>query len=1165
MEGDLCKIVRMHTLALMLQALAWTFFVISSNSVIADAPERAPTRVRPEVGLASSVSSLALSRDGRLLVVGGHDHVGVIDLQSGREVGKLSVEGNVEAVGFGPSGTTVVSLALERLRVHDWTTGKKIRETTNVEALSVASDGRILLRRSGNLVELINATTDQTIWTLRLDRDKRVRRLALSFGGDRAALLLKDGTVLCLDAANGSLVSEWKRPPDDRELVLSPDGSMIGIIDNSRAARVFRLSDGSALSSFAGSAEKPSVTALSFSSDSKRVAAGWYAGPKADHSGGRVTVLDAENGGVLGGTKVGLLGPKALQFAHDADRLLVGSVNDHIDEWNFSTESLRRLGYGRATSLFAAASSPDGRRLATVSRTQALQVWDLTAGRRVRQVDFRNDKNPLPTVAWSPNGLWIAVGDTDGNISIVDAQTGGTLSVLNSGARVSRVEFSLDSGRLLSVHDDGRARIWGYPAGLVIRDIVGLNKRHPVAAISPDAKLIATVMEDQSVIVQEIDTGITIRTLPGLSRAVPDGNRTQIQQFLIAQLAFRPDGRALALAGYFYHINPYVEGESLLRLWSFNRKNAPEEIWNPTGRKSIFASAWGTGVTDFIRGLAWNADGSLLLIAGQRSFKALAFRGGDIHIAATGAVEAEIHGALILPWNNAIAILDDSGQVYLRRAVGNEELGRLIQLEDGGWVALTPEGYFDASSFSAADAISIVRGTQAWGMNEFWEVFYRPDLVRKRFRDGTLTSDSGGLTFEDALRRPPPQVLRLTPIGKVSTESRTVKLGIEVEDAGGGIGDVRIALNGKLVARQRPMAKQSIQQTAGQSATSDQGVCKLATGARQCQGFVEIRLVPGVENEVALLAFNADNSIQSLPAIWKVRSTMPAEPARLWIVAVGIDKYNNWQHAFGRLLTAAKDAQDFASTLSHDAVNLFGDDRIRPQSPRQQLLTDTDATREAILDRLDRVAAEAKPQDTVVWFFSSHGTLDATGRFAIVPHDISCSDPACLSFTNLVSSEDLMARIQRVPAQHQLLILDTCHAGAIDDNVSGLYDARLSVLARTMGLHVFAGAQATEFAADGDADENGVFTTQILAGFRDRSADQNADGVLSSAELGYYARSQLVGDLPSAGDAQEIQRIDRTRTLTPDKGRRQTPVLVMVGRDFGLVRLQTKTEGSRAQ
>ncbi|MBI2277387.1 MAG: caspase family protein [Dechloromonas sp.] len=1165
MEGDLCKIVRMHTFVLMLQALASILFVISSNSVIADAPDRAPIRVRPEVGLPTAVSSFALSRDGRLLVVGGHDYVGVIDLQSGREVGKLSVEGNVEAVGFGPSSTTVVSLALERLRVHDWTTGEVIRETVDVTSSSTISDGRILIIRSHRLIELIDVTTGQAIWTHKLDqRYKAVRRMALSSGGKRVALLLRDGTILCLDATNDSLVAEWKRPPNDRALTLGPDGSLIGIIDESRTARVFRLSDGAALSSFSGEAEKPSATALSFSSDSKRIAVGWYAGPIADAGGGRVTVLDAESSRVLGRAKLGLLRPTALQFTHDGDQLLVGSSHWQVDEWNLSTESVRRLGYGRATSLFAAASSPDGRLLATVSRTQALQVWDLAAGRRVRQVDFRNDKNPLPTVAWSHNGRWIAVGDTDGNISIVDAQTGGIQSVLNSGARVSRVEFSPDSGRLLSVHD-GRARVWSYPAGLVIRDIVGLNKRHPVAAISPDAKLIATVMEDQSVILQEIDTGITIRTLPALSRAVPDGNRTQIQQFVIAQLAFRPDGRALALAGYFYRINPYVEGETLLRLWSFNRKNALEEIWNPTGKKSIFARARGTGVTDFIRGLAWNSDGSLLLIAGQQSFKALAFRGGDIHIAATGAVEAEIHGALILPWNNAIAILDDSGQVYLRRAVGNEELGRLIQLKDGGWVALTPEGYFDASSFSAADSISIVRGTQAWGMNEFWEVFYRPDLVRNRFRDGTPASDSGSLTFEDALRRPPPQVLRLTPIGKVSTESRTVKLGIEVEDAGGGIGEVRIALNGKLVARQRPMAEQGIRQTAGQSATSDQGICELATGAHQCQGVVEIRLVPGVDNEVALLAFNADNSIQSQPLIWKVRSAMPAEPARLWIVAVGIDKFNKRQHIFGRLLTAAKDARDFASALSHDAIDLFGNDRIRPQSPHQQLLTDTDATREAILGRLDRVAAEAKPQDTVVWFFSSHGTLDGTGRFAVVPHDINCSDPACRSFTNLVSSEDLMASIQRVPAQHQLLILDTCHAGAIDDNVSGLYDARLSVLARSMGLHVFAGAQATEFAADGDADGNGVFTTQILAGFRDRSADQNADGLLSSAELGHYARSHLIGDSPSIGDAEDIQRIIRNGNPTADKSRRQTPVLMIVGRDFGLVRLQATAAGSRAQ
>lgn len=289
-------------------------------------------------------------------------------------------------------------------------------------------------------------------------------------------------------------------------------------------------------------------------------------------------------------------------------------------------------------------------------------------------------------------------------------------------------------------------------------------------------------------------------------------------------------------------------------------------------------------------------------------------------------------------------------------------------------------------------------------------------------------------------------------------------------------------------------------------------------------------------------------------SIWKVRNTLPAEPQSLWIVATGVDQFDSGQHVFGPLSNAAKDARDFAAALSEEAVGLFGAVRIRPMDAPRRLITDAAATREAILARLDEVAAEAKPQDTVVWFFASHRTLDSGGRFAVVPHDIRCSDSNCSAFDHLVNSEDLFGRIQRVAAQRQLLILDTCHAGAIDNTVSDLYDARLSVLARSTGLHVFAAAQATELASDGEASGNGLFTGQILAGLRDRSADENADGLLSSAELGRYARSRLVNSTPNAADRSAIRIFAGAQSNTGAKGRRQTPALLLVGRDFGLVR-----------
>ena len=51
----------------------------------------------------------------------------------------------------------------------------------------------------------------------------------------------------------------------------------------------------------------------------------------------------------------------------------------------------------------------------------------------------------------------------------------------------------------------------------------------------------------------------------------------------------------------------------------------------------------------------------------------------------------------------------------------------------------------------------------------------------------------------------------------------------------------------------------------------------------------------------------------------------------------------------------------------------------------------------------------------------------------------------------------------------------------------------MSVLAKNMGLHLYASAQATEAAQDGIRGTNGTFTAQLLAGIKG-AAKQDAEG-----------------------------------------------------------------------
>jgi uncharacterized caspase-like protein len=204
------------------------------------------------------------------------------------------------------------------------------------------------------------------------------------------------------------------------------------------------------------------------------------------------------------------------------------------------------------------------------------------------------------------------------------------------------------------------------------------------------------------------------------------------------------------------------------------------------------------------------------------------------------------------------------------------------------------------------------------------------------------------------------------------------------------------------------------------------------------------------------------------------------------------------------------------------------------------------ATRERILAKLDEVAANASPEDTFIWFVSSHGTTTADGLFGVVPSDINVSK------SNLISSNDILEKSKNIMTMTQLLIFDTCHSGALDTKLAGLYDARMSVLAKNMGIHLFASSQATETSSDSDGNGNGLFTGQLLAALSDRTADENGDGSLSITELGKYAKRHTAVRSVTSGTRRSAIAVGTDGKPIPPTP--QTPLIMHFGEDRQLVR-----------
>jgi len=93
-------------------------------------------------------------------------------------------------------------------------------------------------------------------------------------------------------------------------------------------------------------------------------------------------------------------------------------------------------------------------------------------------------------------------------------------------------------------------------------------------------------------------------------------------------------------------------------------------------------------------------------------------------------------------------------------------------------------------------------------------------------------------------------------------------------------------------------------------------------------------------------------------------------------------------------------------------------------------------------------------------------------------------------------------------------------------------DGRLSVLARSAGLHLLAADAADQQANDGRKGANGIFTSMLLLAIDRPETDKDGDGYVSPAEIGVAnAMESMVRWLPSARGVEGLRKRIQTHQL----------------------------------
>ncbi|KAB0242961.1 protein kinase [Microcystis aeruginosa EAWAG127a] len=226
---------------------------------------------------------------------------------------------------------------------------------------------------------------------------------------------------------------------------------------------------------------------------------------------------------------------------------------------------------GHSDSVLSVAYSPDGRYLASGSGDNTIKIWEVATGKELRTLTGHS--SGVYSVVYSPDGRYLASGGGDNTIKIWEVATGKQLRTLTGhSSRSLSVVYSPDSRYLASASIDNSIKIWEVATGKELRTLTGHFSGVYSVVYSPDSRYLASASADNTIKIWEVATGKELRTLTGHSDSV-------------WSVVYSPDGRYLASANADNTIKIWeVATGKQLRTLTGHSNSVPSVAYSPDGR-----------------------------------------------------------------------------------------------------------------------------------------------------------------------------------------------------------------------------------------------------------------------------------------------------------------------------------------------------------------------------------------------------------------------------------------------------------------------------------------------------------------------------------------------------------------------------------------------------
>jgi len=431
----------------------------------------------------------------------------------------------------------------------------------------------------------------------------------------------------------------------------------------------------------------------------------------------------------------------------------------------------------------------------------------------------------------------------------------------------------------------------------------------------------------------------------------------------------------------------------------------------------------------------------------------------------------------LLANGNKLLTVSHDGKAFLWDTKTATKVLQIISTKQG-WSIVDNLGRFDSSEKGMPN-ISWEAEDKEIPIDSFSKKYYEPGLLATTLKDESYLNKN-----PDAIKKGitlPPELKVV--VQDIKTTGQFAELTVEVYGQGGGIEDVNLYHNTKIIRKDKTIVK-------------DKSFVKNNREHRSMK--MRVTPVNGV-NSVKVIASNKmgiEGQSKELQFEIKKADKQPI----LRVITIAVNQYKDAQL---NLDYSVPDAQTIANILNNNEFSKF-------RNVEKRQLYNASATKMSIISELVNLSNGAK-NDVLAIYFAGHG-ISINGEWYFLPYETELQADMNYFASVGISASDLSSIFVDSNIQHILLMIDACYSGASVDSFRRLQNSQRHFsrdISKSVGITVVTATRKDQEAAELSELGHGLFTYVLSKGMNGEADWWPKNKEISAHELAKFSTDTI--------------------------------------------------------